>query len=184
MTMTEAEWLVCRDPKAMLSYLRGKVSDRKFRLFAIAAWERSVHFHGTRRHHQETLRAARLFADGAIPREKVLALAAQPLWVVMAEPADVAAFLWAPEVIHPCRLVREIVGNPFRRGMDTARLRTSTVLSIAEGIYQDDAFERLPILADAVEEAGCTDTDLLQHCRPPGDHVRGCWVIDRLLGKE
>ena len=61
---------------------------------------------------------------------------------------------------------------------------TPTVQSIAAAIYQDRAFDRLPILADALEEAGCTNADVLLHCRQPGEHVRGCWVVDLLLGKE
>jgi hypothetical protein len=54
-------------------------------------------------------------------------------------------------------------------------------ISIADG---GRALDRLPILADALEEAGCTDADILAHCRGPGPHVRGCWVVDLLLGKE
>jgi hypothetical protein len=55
---------------------------------------------------------------------------------------------------------------------------------MAEVIYADSAFDRLPVLADALEEAGCTISDILDHCRGPGPHVRGCWVVDLLLGKE
>jgi hypothetical protein len=55
---------------------------------------------------------------------------------------------------------------------------------LAQGIDADGAFERLPVLADALEEAGCTDAAILAHCREPGPHVRGCWVVDLLLGKE
>ncbi len=58
-----------------------------------------------------------------------------------------------------------------------------TVQSISLSIYRDRAFDRLPILADALEEAGCTNADVLLHCRQPGEHVRGCWVVDLVLGK-
>lgn len=61
--------------------------------------------------------------------------------------------------------------------------RTSTVVALAWGIYADRAFDRLPILADALEDAGCEDADVLGHCRGPDPHVRGCWVVDSLLGK-
>ena len=54
---------------------------------------------------------------------------------------------------------------------------------LADGIQADQAFERLPILADALEEAGCADAGLLSHLREPGDHVRGCWALDLILGK-
>jgi hypothetical protein len=61
---------------------------------------------------------------------------------------------------------------------------TSTVKQLAQSIYDEKAFERLPILADALEDAGCTSEDILNHCRQPGEHVRGCWVVDLVLGKE
>ena len=60
---------------------------------------------------------------------------------------------------------------------------TPTVQSIAAAIYEDRTFDRLPILADALEEAGCTNADVLLHCRRPGEHVRGCWVVDLVLGE-
>jgi hypothetical protein len=61
---------------------------------------------------------------------------------------------------------------------------TSTVVSLAEGIYTDRAFDRMPILADALQDAGCDRAEVLGHCRGPGPHVRGCWVVDLVLGKE
>jgi hypothetical protein len=51
-------------------------------------------------------------------------------------------------------------------------------------IYDERAFNRMPILADALEEAGCTNKDILDHCRSGGEHVRGCWAVDLILGKE
>ena len=59
-----------------------------------------------------------------------------------------------------------------------------TIRKMAQVIYGDRAFDRLPLLADALEDAGCTDADILGHCRTPGEHVRGCWVVDLLLGKS
>ena len=59
-----------------------------------------------------------------------------------------------------------------------------TVPAIARHVYDDRAFHDLPILADALEDAGCTDAAILAHCRQPGAHVRGCWVVDLLLGKS
>jgi hypothetical protein len=79
-------------------------------------------------------------------------------------------------------LAREVFGNPFRAAVLDPSWLTSTVLALARGIYDDRAFDRLPILADALEEAGCDDAEVLLHCRGPGPHVRGCWVIDGLLG--
>lgn len=60
---------------------------------------------------------------------------------------------------------------------------TSTVLVLAESIYTVRDFSAMPILADALQDAGCDNEDVLNHCRNPGQHVRGCWVIDLLLGK-
>jgi len=81
-------------------------------------------------------------------------------------------------------LVRDIFGNPFRPiNLDSSWL-TSDVLSLARGIYDERAFDRMSILADALQDAGCTNEDILSHCRDANQiHVRGCWVVDLLLGK-
>ena len=86
-----------------------------------------------------------------------------------------------------CRLLRDIFGNPFRpASIDAAsHIRNdSTVVNLAQVIYDKRAFDRLPILADALEEAGYTNADILTHCRDAGPHVKGCWVIDLILGKQ
>src|SRR5262249_41152819 len=84
-------------------------------------------------------------------------------------------------------LLRDIFGpRPFRPvAVDPGWLswNAATTRGLAGAIYEERAFDRLPILADALEEAGCADADLLSHCRQPGEHVRGCWVVDLLLGK-
>ena len=81
-------------------------------------------------------------------------------------------------------LVRCVFGNPFRLVICNPDSLTPAVCQLAEAIYADRAFERLPILADALEEAGCTVAAILEHCRGPGPHVRGCWVVDLLLGRS
>jgi hypothetical protein len=86
----------------------------------------------------------------------------------------------------PCDLLREIVGNPhtpLSANLLWLAWNEGTVRRLADGIHDDHAFDRLPILADALEDAGCTNEDILTHCRQPGEHVRGCWVVDLLLGK-
>ena len=80
-------------------------------------------------------------------------------------------------------LLRDIVGNPFRPAAFDPSWRISTAVALAEGIYADRAFDRLPILADALEDAGCGHPDVLAHCRGDGPHARGCWVVDLVLGK-
>jgi hypothetical protein len=80
-----------------------------------------------------------------------------------------------------CDRVRCVFGNPFRPvAVDPARLAWSDgcVPKLARVIYDDRRFEDLPVLADALEEAGCTDKQILSHSRGPGPHVRGCWVVD------
>ena len=82
-------------------------------------------------------------------------------------------------------LLRCIFGPlPFRPPTIEPAWMTPTVTSLAQAIYTDRAFDRLPVLADALEDAGCTDADVLEHCRKPGVHALGCWVVDRILNKE
>jgi hypothetical protein len=82
-----------------------------------------------------------------------------------------------------CDLIRDVFGNPFRSVEFLSEWRTSTVTGLAEAVYEEKAFDRMPILADALEDAGCDDADVLAHCRDGPVHVRGCWVVDRALGK-
>jgi hypothetical protein len=83
-----------------------------------------------------------------------------------------------------CDSLRDIFGNPFRPVTLAPAWLTSNVTALAQSIYTDRAFDRLPILADALEDAGCDNADILEHCRQPGEHVRGCWVVDLILGKS
>src|SRR5262245_31387429 len=83
------------------------------------------------------------------------------------------------------RLLRDIFGPlPFRSVQLDSHWLTSNVLDLARTIYEERAINRLPILADALMDAGCSDEDILGHCRSDGPHVRGCWVVDLILGKE
>jgi hypothetical protein len=92
------------------------------------------------------------------------------------------------EATSQCELLRCIFGNPFRPPTSlppsVLAWNDGIVAKLAHGIYADRAFDRLPILADALEEAGCGDAHTLGHCRQTGEHVRGCWLVDLLLGKE
>ncbi|HXG08741.1 MAG TPA: hypothetical protein VNK04_03040 [Gemmataceae bacterium] len=84
-------------------------------------------------------------------------------------------------------LLREIVGNPFRRiyAEDSwLRWNDECVVKIARNIYEKQRFDDLPILADALIDAGCSHWNVIHHCQERGPHVRGCWVIDLLLGKD
>ena len=81
-------------------------------------------------------------------------------------------------------LLRDIFGNPFRPVAFDPTWCTADSLTIAGRMYESRDFSAMPILADALEEAGCTNPDVLLHCREPGVHVRGCWVVDGVLGKS
>ncbi|AMV26429.1 hypothetical protein VT84_18670 [Gemmata sp. SH-PL17] len=81
-------------------------------------------------------------------------------------------------------LIRDIFGNPFRPVTFSSEWRTDTGLSLARQMYDSRNFSAMPILADALQDAGCDNDNILDHCRSEGPHVRGCWVIDLVLGKE
>jgi hypothetical protein len=97
------------------------------------------------------------------------------------------AYLWVEgrEREVQAALLRDLFGPlPFRRVVVAQPWRNTTVLALARTIYSERAFDRMPILADALEEAGCDDEAVLAHCRGDGPHVRGCWVLDLILGRE
>jgi hypothetical protein len=209
--MTEAEWLVCGEPRLLLSQLEQatdrRPSPRKLALAAVACADQIGRFI----HDDLLLRAFRLLARGAegIPLTSEVTnfradFARRAEWYAPDLALWAVRILWPDEtcnvpdvaarhVVHEmasylatteqCAVFREIIGNPFRRVTLDPSWRTSTVLALAESIYADRAFDRLPILADALQDAGCENADLLDHCRGPGPHVRGCWAVDLVLGK-
>jgi hypothetical protein len=208
--MTEEQWLSCTDSTLMLEFLRGKVSDRKLRLFAVACCRRleaelpdqrswdAVHVaelcadgNGT----EHDLMTARRGAEASFQKDRaayaaVQATAAQP-WdaaVGAVEAVDYLGWEWYEEGEEreqgQTGLLRDMFGNPFRPVALDPAWRTSDVVALAQSIYDDRAFDRMPILADALEDAGCRDGNILAHCRQPGQHVRGCWVVDFLTGRK
>jgi hypothetical protein len=228
--MTEAEWLACRDYRHLVECLRGKASDRKFRLVAVACCRKILPFCTSKRS-EAAIEAAELFADGQItssglkafyssanrvctrvwkvwvaagqirydPAYKVFRAAAAARCVCLYEsrgkafpPADmVANAVWDIQEIVGYKamepIFREVMGNPFRPvTIDASWLSWNggTVPKLSRAIYDERRFSDLPILADALEEAGCDNPDILAHCRSGGEHVRGCWVVDLLLGKS
>jgi len=244
MSLTEAEWESCKDPEAMLDFLRMKreVSDRKLRLFACACahlvWD-NVQVWGTPDEEvsRKTVSTSERFADGvagnedlsaaraelapvlkdlrtaeeAMPRAddlkgkvRAVRLAAATAQQLAKRAAEVAASEvgwdrwsrwvfqgWASPVSFEMHregltaLLREIFGPlPFRSIYVEPAWRTPKVLALAQTSYDQRAFDRLPELVSALEDAGCTDSELVRHLHGPGAHVRGCWVIDLLLSKE
>jgi hypothetical protein len=97
-----------------------------------------------------------------------------------------------PERKSQCALVREIFGNPFRPVSVEPSWLTPSVLALAQTAYEQRALpsghldaDRMAVLADALEDAGCDNPDILSHCRQPdGIHYRGCWVLDLILGRQ
>jgi hypothetical protein len=89
-----------------------------------------------------------------------------------------------------CQVLHDLIDNPFHPAALDPAWRTSTVVNLAEALYEERTLPsgrldnmRLAILADAMEEAGCASKEILAHCRQPGEHVRGCWAVDWALGK-
>jgi hypothetical protein len=95
--------------------------------------------------------------------------------------------LSSPPVCEPNAIIAAMqcaIGNRSRSVTLDPEWLTSTVTQLARGIYDERDFDRLPILADALQDAGCDNADVLNHCRQPGPHARGCWVVDLVLGKH
>jgi hypothetical protein len=195
-------------------YLRGRVpSDRKCRLLRCAHCRRSWHQLPDERY-RRAVELAERFADGLVGEaERQAAEAAvnqigRALWDGGAREQAPWAWWVAGTLIErvpfgtststrphshsataseECALLREIVGDPFRPVRIDPAWRAwdgGCVPGLARTIYEGRAFDRLPVLADALEEAGCTDADLLGHLRVPGPHVPGCWALDALLGRD
>jgi hypothetical protein len=81
-------------------------------------------------------------------------------------------------------LLRELFENPFRPTEIAGKWLTSTVVALARVVHADRAFHLLPVLGDALQDAGCTHAEILAHCYGPGPHVAGCWLLDRLTGRD
>jgi hypothetical protein len=201
--VTGAEWRACTDPQAMLEFLHGKVSNRKLRLFAVACCRQDRDLLADL-HNRLAVDTSERYADGLVSRRELKSIR-RAVWEALSDADSKAAWeaagvraweaaaatLWRPGPFRdgsgPISVLRDIFGpQPFRPvAIAPAWLswNSGTVPAIARRIYDERAYHDLPILADALEDAGCTDADILAHCRGPGPHVRGCWVVDLLLGK-
>jgi hypothetical protein len=84
-----------------------------------------------------------------------------------------------------CSILRDIFGNPFHPISFSPQWRTDTTVMLARQMYESRDFSTMPILADALQDAGCDNDDILNHCRDESlPHIRGCWVVDLVLSKE
>lgn len=230
--MTEHEWLVSDDPDAMLTHLRTSgpevrsgvlfgrplvhqtphpaATGRKLRLFACACALGEVNstLLGRRSLHEEAQLAEKVADGDPMPR-------AWWSWVLSPLATDAALSAAASENSNTrdkAHLLRDIFGNPFQPVKFDSAWRSPTAARIAQSAYENRDWDALPILADALEDAGCPaevpcplhpsasfwPADICQHChgrlvltnpilehlRGPGPHVRGCWALDLVLGKE
>ena len=105
-------------------------------------------------------------------------------WAGAAQAGTTTGAVWLAVREHQARLQRDIFGNPYRPAAFFSEWRTDTAVAIARGMYESRDFSTMPILADALQDAGCDNDDILNHCRSEGIHVRGCWLADLVLGKE
>jgi hypothetical protein len=167
-------------------YAEGQATAAKLRF----AWEDARRAAGTsrrhRRHQEATLQDDALWVVTLVVEENFTGLVWLGGCVNRALARAQQAGLTAAAPIDEVRLVRCIFGNLFRpAAIDAAWLawNNGTIPTLAQAIYDHHRFTDLPILADALEEAGCTSHDILNHYRQAGVHARGCWVVDVVLGK-
>ena len=188
---------------------RSIASDRKLRLYAVACCNRILHLMTDERS-RNAVDVAERFADGkakygeldaaAVAAKAVSGPGASAARNVVRSSANVASWFTAfasrfdsereaagvpDQTEHEAQaeLLRDIFGNPFHHIVVNQAWLTPAVVSQAQTIYEDRAFDRLLTLAVALEEAGCNNADILAHCRGIGPHVRGCWLVDLVLGK-
>jgi hypothetical protein len=193
--MTEEEFLRWESPVALLKCLTNTMSNRKYRLFLCGWYRRS--WDRLTPESRKAVELAERFADGEISRVRLM-------WAIkksLRSPGPTIrlgcrandAIDWAIqdaiEIGYECALfqtvaIRCLAGNPFRPQFVDRAVLTSNVRSLSQATYTHQRFENLPILADALEDAGCDNADILGHLRSGGDHVRGCWAVDLILGKE
>jgi hypothetical protein len=197
------------DAAPLMDFLRGRASKRKLRLLALACFRCLGSFAEdltlAERHAdgQATAEELKSFedwvsiwvddpglhrADQESIRLQHAATLGDPLSVIY------SSFYPASGRSGACALVRDVLGNPFRPVAvrpDWLAWNDGTVPRMARAIYEGRQLPRgtldntrLAVLADALEEAGCNDRDILDHCRIRGEHVLGCWVVDLLSGKQ
>ncbi|VTR95537.1 Uncharacterized protein OS=Sorangium cellulosum (strain So ce56) GN=sce5710 PE=4 SV=1 [Gemmata massiliana] len=192
-----------------LKVSRTKLGRRKLRLHACSCGRRVWHLLNNQSH--RAIEVAERFAEGLATTTELEKMwrrvcdsvtcgtACAPISVAIAQTASVGQAVAALAAVRQRQgkyeearcaenkaqadLVRDIFGNPFRPVVVDSSWLTSDVLALATGVYEGRVFDRMPILADALQDAGCDNEDVLSHCRGDGLHVRGCWVVDLLLGK-
>jgi hypothetical protein len=203
----EQEWLESENPGSLVRFLlsapsvarhRRSITDRKLRLLMVAFARRLHSPWGGSAVEMSLIAEAERNADGVEGAElpatgddtaEALACHSRPGWAVLQVlrhlPVD------GGETLKQARLMRDVLGNPFRSVSVPSAWRTPTVVALARVAYEDRFMQEgtlkpahLAILSDALEEAGCDNVEVLSHLRGPAAHVRGCWVVDQLLEKS
>lgn len=208
--MDESLWNATVRVAELLQFLEGRISDRKLRLFACACyWRLSDRLHVAAR---EVVEVAERLADGLASEEDLQIAAdsawawsrdpaPEASWVASALPREaaersaswVAGVVGAQDPSHwqarsaeeervQCAMLRDLVGNPFEPPRADPKWLTAAVVSLARAIDTGRDFGRMGQLADALVAAGCNSEQILEHCRTVRIHVRGCWVLDLVLG--
>jgi hypothetical protein len=180
--MTEAEWLACTDPNVMFRWLlRNRAIDRpRLGLFFVACCARippsvadgpgAASTHWTDDDDD--------FGPVALTdaEHNLAGAVLEAMRTIGSKESEKAALV---------ALIRDIFGNPFRSIPFDPTWRTDTAIALARHMYDTRDFSAMPILADALQDAGCEHEDILNHCRDEKQvHVRGCWVVDLVLGKN
>jgi hypothetical protein len=209
--MRERDWLTRDDPVRMLRHLRRRMTDRKLRLFLGEAYLPIHQEWSSLDSVSRTLFAneLELWASGRLT-EMELQTGTLVLGVVLQHLREGKPRVFVPsgfefpiqeqdwfdahrlamtvtglESARLANLLRDIFGNPFRPLTVNSDWLTPTVQQLAAYIYESRDFSTMPILADALQDAGCDNADVLNHCRDTkATHVRGCWVVDLVLGKD
>ena len=204
--MTEADWLACTDPMHLVRLSRDEASDRKLRLVACAYCRSVWRFMG--KASRKAVVLGEQMADAPVKESQRQAVVRAAIEAVCRfEETGGTSFLAADMAYRvPCNdgwyavewtmgnwslplasgvlIVRDIFRNPFRPLIIEPGWLTTNVINLASAISDEHAFDHLPLLADALEDAGCQDANVLDHCRRGGAHVRGCWLVDSLLDKQ
>jgi len=212
--MTEAEWPMHTDTELLVEHLvrkrKNRPSDRKFRLLMCAAcrlvWDRYADVPVCR----QATETVERFVDGEATQDEVRQADYAVFHLAMTSERAAARWsTWGPWRTYDSMttavrcvvrfiieatgrhetaltdLIRDIVGNPFHPVAFSPEWRTDTALLLARQMYDSRDFGAMPILADALQDAGCDNEDILNHCRDANaTHVRGCWVVDLVLGKK
>lgn len=201
-SMIERQWVCGKNPKEMLAFVQDKSSNRRLRLFVCGYLRSYLHRYDDELS-RRALEISERFADGLATTVEVEACRKEARIAV--RQGNEAAWLAVDAAfLNTSRALQRVFGDlttaadrrtkvhllhdlwgplPFRSVAIGSSWLTPSVFELAKLIYNEGAFDRLPDLADALENTGCDDACILCHCREEGPHVRGCWLIDLILGK-